>query len=52
MPDNAFYYQLAYGVTLLMYGGYALSLVLRRRALLNRRRRHAAGAGARPGAGE
>ncbi|MHB1297780.1 MAG: hypothetical protein ACYC0B_04555 [Gemmatimonadaceae bacterium] len=50
MPDNAFYYQLAYGVTLLMYGGYALSLVLRRRTLARRRRRHAAAA-ARPGAG-
>lgn len=37
MPDNAIYYQLAYGATLVLYLGYALSLVVRRRALERRR---------------
>lgn len=33
MPDNAIYYQLAYGATLLLYGGYALTILWRRRRL-------------------
>lgn len=33
MPDNALYYQLAYGATLLLYGGYALTILWRRRQL-------------------
>ncbi|MFN0099114.1 MAG: hypothetical protein ACKVS7_10600 [Gemmatimonadaceae bacterium] len=43
MPDNALYYQLAYGATLLLYMGYAVSLVVRRRALEARRAREARG---------
>lgn len=43
MPENTFYYQLAYGVTIAFYLAYGLSLVVRRRALDRRRRstRHA-----------
>ena len=37
MPDNAIYYQWAYGLTLCLYTGYALTLILRRRALERRR---------------
>lgn len=37
MPDNALYFQLAYGATIALYVGYALSLVVRRRALERRR---------------
>ena len=37
MPDNAVYYHLAYGATLLLYCGYALSIMMRRRALDRRR---------------
>ncbi|MCE9603045.1 MAG: hypothetical protein K8S21_12650 [Gemmatimonadetes bacterium] len=43
MPDNAFYYRVAYAVLALLYGGYTLSLVLRRRALAARRARQLAG---------
>lgn len=32
-PDNAIYYQLAYAVAAVIYVGYAVTLVLRRRAL-------------------
>lgn len=39
MPETSFYYQLAYGVTIAFYAAYALSLVVRRRALAERRRR-------------
>ena len=37
MPDNAIYYQLAYGALILLFAGYALSIRLRRRALARRR---------------
>ena len=37
MPDNAFYYQVAYVALTVLYTGYTLSLVLRRRALARRR---------------
>jgi hypothetical protein len=43
MPDNAFYYRVAYVALALLYGGYTLSLVLRRRALAARRARQLAG---------
>jgi hypothetical protein len=33
MPDNAIYYQLAYTAAAVIYVGYAISLVLRRRRL-------------------
>ena len=36
MPDNAIYYRLAYAATLLLYGGYALSLAWRRARLMRR----------------
>lgn len=39
MPDNAVFYRLAYGATLLLYCGYALSILMRRRALDRRRAR-------------
>ena len=45
MPDTANYYYAAYAVTVLFYGGYALSIALRRRALERRRRRQQADAG-------
>ncbi len=38
MPDNAIYYQWAYGAVLALLLGYVLTLVLRRRALDRRRR--------------
>jgi hypothetical protein len=44
MPDNAGYYHVAYAATLVLYTGYALSLIWRRRALARRR-------AARPGSG-
>lgn len=37
MPDNAIYYQLAYGALIVLFAGYALSIRLRRRALARRR---------------
>jgi hypothetical protein len=39
MPDNAIYYQLAYAATIVLYAAYALTLVMRRRALDRRRGR-------------
>jgi hypothetical protein len=33
MPDNAIYYQLAYAAAAVIYSGYAISLVVRRRRL-------------------
>jgi heme exporter protein D len=39
MPDNAIYYHLAYAATVVLYGLYAFTLVLRRRALERRRER-------------
>lgn len=48
MPDNAAYYHAAYVVLAVLYAGYTLSLVLRRRALDARRaRQQAARDGAR-----
>ena len=43
MPDNAFYYRMAYAMLALLYVGYTLSLVLRRRAHAARRARQLAG---------
>lgn len=39
MPDNAIYYQLAYAAAALLYLGYGLSLVQRRRRLDEREAR-------------
>jgi hypothetical protein len=36
MPDNAIYYQVAYAAIAVLYVGYAVTLVLRRRALARR----------------
>ena len=36
MPDNAIYYQLAYGASIVLYAGYALTIRLPRRALERR----------------
>jgi heme exporter protein D len=47
MPENAFFYQLAYGVTIVVYAAYGISLVVRRRALAHRRARAAGTAGIR-----
>ena len=38
MPDNAIYYQLAYAATIVVYGGYGISLWLRERRLVERER--------------
>jgi hypothetical protein len=38
MPDNAQYYHAAYAILAVLYAGYTLSIVLRRRALAERRR--------------
>ena len=35
-PDNAIYYKLGYSVAAIIYVGYALTIILRRRALLER----------------
>ena len=43
MPENAIYYQLAYGAIIALFAGYALSLRLRRRALDRRRARQESG---------
>jgi hypothetical protein len=43
MPDNAFYYRVAYVALTLLYTGYTLSIVLRRRALARRRDRQFGG---------
>jgi CcmD family protein len=37
MPDNAIYYQLAYGAIIALLVGYAISLRVRRSALERRR---------------
>jgi hypothetical protein len=42
MPDNVIYYQAAYAAIAVLYVGYALTLVLRRRALARRAREAAA----------
>ena len=43
MPDNARFFQAAYAVTVVLYAGYAVALVLRRRPLARRRARQEAG---------
>lgn len=43
MPDNAIYYQLAYGAIVALFAGYTLTLVIRRRALGRRRERQERG---------
>ncbi len=47
MPDNVAYYHAAYIVLTALYAGYTLSLVLRRRALEERRARQARQPGSR-----
>jgi hypothetical protein len=39
MPDNAIFYQAAYAVAILVYGGYIVSLVVRGRHVRNQERR-------------
>ena len=39
MPDNAIYFKLAYGATVVLYASYAFTLFWRRRALARRRER-------------
>ena len=43
MPDNAFYYRIAYVALTILYTGYTLSIVWRRRALARRRARQEGG---------
>jgi hypothetical protein len=38
MPDNAIYYQVAYGVLIALFAGYAYSIRVRRRAVERKRR--------------
>ena len=44
MPDNAFYYRVAYAALAVLYSAYTISLVLRRRALARRRERQSGSA--------
>jgi hypothetical protein len=37
MPDNAIYYQIAYGALIALFAGYAFSIRLRRRAIARKR---------------
>jgi hypothetical protein len=37
MPETSFYYHLAYGMAFVIYGGYALSLFVRRKRLRDAR---------------
>jgi len=37
MPENAIYYQVAYGALIAMFVGYALSIRLRRAAIARKR---------------
>ncbi|HRN54029.1 MAG TPA: hypothetical protein PK788_11065 [Gemmatimonadaceae bacterium] len=37
MPDNAIYYQMAYGAIVALFAGYALSIQLRRKAIARKR---------------
>lgn len=37
MPDNAIYYQVAYGVIIALFVGYGFSIRLRRRAIARKR---------------
>ncbi len=37
MPDNAIYYQMAYGAIIVLFVGYALSIRLRRNAVARKR---------------
>lgn len=43
MPENAIYYQLAYGAIIALLAGYALSLRWRRREIARRRDRQRGG---------
>ncbi len=38
MPDNAIYYQVAYGAIIALFVGYAFSIRLRRQAIARKRR--------------
>ena len=38
MPDNAIYYQLAYGAAAIVYGGYVISIYVRARRARDRAR--------------
>lgn len=40
MPDNAIYYQIAYGAIIALFVGYGLSIRLRRRAVAAKRAAH------------
>ena len=42
MPDNAIFYQAAYVAAAVIYGAYAVSLIVRRRRLRDRLRRREA----------
>ena len=37
MPDNAIYYQMAYGAIVALFAGYALSIRLRRKSIARKR---------------
>ena len=37
MPDNAIYYQMAYGAIIALFAGYMLSIRLRRNAIARKR---------------
>ena len=37
MPDNAIYYQMAYGILIVMFVGYAYSIRWRRQAIARKR---------------
>jgi hypothetical protein len=43
MPDNAFYYHVAYVALTVLYTGYTLSIFVRRSALARRRDRQMGG---------
>jgi hypothetical protein len=43
MPDNSVFYYAAYVAAALVYGGYLVSLVIRRKRVLDRERRRGAG---------
>ena len=42
MPDNAVFYQAAYAAAGIIYGGYVVSLIIRRRRVRERERRQMA----------
>jgi hypothetical protein len=37
MPDNAIYFQMAYGALIVLFAGYAFSIRVRRRAIARQR---------------